>query len=92
LGEHKAEIDGLKKDHKGAELSAYLRANKEARLVPMADQIQRDVSKLNNLKRDQIKAGASRERVKLLEMQITARMRVLNRKVKELETSETSAR
>jgi hypothetical protein len=88
LGEHKAEIDGLKKDRKGAELSAYLRANREARIVPMADKIQREVSKLNSLKRDQIEAGASRERVKLLEMQITARMRILNRKMKELEAQD----
>jgi hypothetical protein len=85
LGEHKAELDGLKKDRKGAEYVAYLRENKEARLVPMADKIQREVSRLNNMKRDQIKAGASRERVKILEMQITAKMRLLNKRVETLE-------
>jgi hypothetical protein len=85
LGEHKAEIDGLKKDKKGKEIGIYLRENKEARLVPMAEKIQRDVSKLNSQKRDAIKAGASRERIKIMDMQITARMRILNKQVKALE-------
>jgi hypothetical protein len=85
LGEHKAEIDGLKKDKKGKEIGVYLRENKEARLVPMAEKIQRDVSKLNSQKRDAIKAGASRERIKIMDMQITARMRILNKQMKALE-------
>lgn len=90
LGEHKAEIDGLRKDHKGKELSTYLRENREAQLVPMADKIQRDVSKMQQIKRDLIKKDASRERVKLIDMQITARMKVLNDRVRA--TSGTSAR
>jgi hypothetical protein len=88
LGEHKAELDGLKKDKKGKEYSAYLKANKEARLVPMAEQIHRDVAKLNSQKRDAIKAGVSRERIKVMDMQIAARMRVLNKRVKELEAQD----
>jgi len=85
IGEHKAELDGLRKDRKGTEASAYLRENREAMLVPVADRVQREVSKLTTMKRDLIKAGASKERIKLLDMAITARMKVLNDRVRAME-------
>lgn len=85
IGAHKVEIDGLRRDRKGSEIGAYLRENKEARLVPMADKIQREVSELNKRKRELIKKDAPRERVKLIDQQITAKMRILNTRVKALE-------
>lgn len=85
LGEHKAEIEGLKKDRKGAQLSEYFRENKEARMVPFADKVHRDVARLEKTKRELIKNDASRERVKIIDMAITARMRLLNDRMRMLE-------
>jgi hypothetical protein len=94
IGEHKAEIEGLRKDGKGAQITAYIRENRQALMVPMAEAIYRDVSKLQKVKRDLIKKDAPRDRVKVIEMQITARMKALNDRVRAAEkrTTETSAR
>lgn len=81
IGEHDSELTGLRKDHKMAERAQYMRENREAMLVPIANKTYREVSKLNTQKRDLIKAGASRDRVKLIEQQITARMRAFNTRV-----------
>jgi DNA-binding CsgD family transcriptional regulator len=85
IGEHKAEIDGLRKDRKGAEAAAYLKENRQAMLVPMADKVHREVSRLGRVKRELIKAGASPERVKSIDAQITLRMKLLNDRVRALE-------
>jgi hypothetical protein len=85
LGEHKVEIDGLKKDHRSAELMAYLRDNKEARLVQSADHIQREVSKLQKAKRALIAKGASPDQVRFIDVRITAMMKRLNDQVRALE-------
>jgi hypothetical protein len=85
IGEHKAEIEGLKKDHKGGQIGAYVKDNPEAKLVPMADAIYRDVAKMQKAKRELVKNGAPKDRVKLMDERITARMKALNDKVRSLE-------
>lgn len=90
IGEHDAELSGLKKDRRMAEYQEYMRDNPEARLVPIADRTYREVSKLIRMKRDALKAGASTERIKMLDQQITARMAAFNQRVKATETRETA--
>ena len=90
IGEHDAELDGLKKDRRMAEYSAYMRENPQARLAKVADRTYREVSKLNRAKRDAIKNGAGADRVKLFDQQITAKMKIFNERVKATETRETA--
>ena len=88
IGEHKVEIAGLKKNGRGAEITAYIKDNKESTLYPMADAAQRKVSQLNTLKRDLIKKGASPDRIKLIDMQITSTMKLLNDRARALKNNE----
>jgi hypothetical protein len=85
IGSHKVQIDGLRKDGRGAEISAYVRENSAATLVPMATAIQREVTELQHRKRDLIKKDAPPERVKLVDQQITSRMKLLNDRARKLE-------
>lgn len=85
IGGHKVELDGLRKDRKGAEAAAYLRENPQAMLVPMADRLQREISKLTAAKRDMVKKDFPADRVKLMDERITALMRQLNDRVRKLE-------
>jgi hypothetical protein len=87
IGTHKAQIDGLKRDHKGGEIGVYVRDNPEARMLPMATKFQEEVSKLNHRKRELVKQGASAERIKIINMQITARMKQFNDQVRRMEES-----
>lgn len=82
IGEHKSEIEGLRKDRRFEESFVYMRENPESRLIKLADDAHNDVSKLNRLKRDLIKQDASKERIRLIEMQITSRMKRLNDRIK----------
>jgi len=88
IGEHKVEIDGLRKNQRGSEISAYIKDNPDARLYQMADAVQRDVSKLNSLKRDLLKKDASPERIKLIDMKITSMMKLLNDRVRSMREME----
>ena len=85
IGEHDAELTGLKKDRRMTEYQQYMRENPEARMVPMAERTYREVSKLMRMKRDAIRDGASQERVRMLDQQITARMRAFNQRVRATE-------
>jgi len=85
IGSHKVQIDGLRKDGRGAEISAYVRENSAATLVPMATAIQREVTELQHRKRDLIKKDAPTDRVKLVDQQITSRMKLLNDRARKLE-------
>lgn len=81
IGEHKVELDGLRRDKKSAQATTYLREHRDAMLVPVATKMQREVSQLNQRKRDLIKNGASQDRVKMIDSQITLRMRQFNQRV-----------
>jgi len=62
----------------------YMRDNPEARLISLANQTERRVSELRKKRRQLIEAEASKERVKLIDMQITANMRRFNERVESL--------
>ena len=56
-------------------------------MLPMATKFQEEVSKLNHRKRELIKQEASAERIKIINMQITARMKQFNDQVHRMEES-----
>ena len=75
---HKAEIDGLKRDHRGNEIGEYLRENPDARLLTAATHVQEQVEKLNKLKHTLLKRDAPPENIKKINEQIAARMAQFN--------------
>ena len=91
LNEHEAEIKGLQKDRKGAELSEYLAENPEARLFKMANAVELEVQKMRRMKREMLALGAPQERIKTLEERITARMTQFNQTVARLKTARETA-
>lgn len=88
LNEHENEIKGRQKNRENA--IEYRRENPEARLVPFANQIERDVQQLRQRKRDLLERGASKESIKIVETQITNRMKRLNDRVRQLREQETA--
>ncbi len=80
LNEHEAEIKGRRSS--GENVAEYYAENPEARLIGMANRIEREVSELRKQKRKLIESDASPDRIKLIEQRITARMKLLNEKVK----------
>ena len=74
-----AELKG-RRQH-GEDVTGFLQDHPEARLAKQAGQVEREVSHLQRRKRDLIKRGASSEQVRLVEMQIAARMKRLNQAV-----------
>ena len=63
----------------------FLADHPEARLEKMATHLQREISQLTKRKREMVAKGESRERVRLLEMQISSRMQRFNDRVRELQ-------
>lgn len=86
LNEHENEIQGRRKNRENA--TEYLRENPEARLVTFANQIERDVQKLRQRKREMLEKGASKESIRIIETQITNRMKRLNDRVRALRERE----
>ncbi len=79
LNGHKREIEGRRED-KG-DVFGYMRENPEARLVRAAKDADSDVQKLRKQKRELLEKDASKERIKLIEQRINARMKRLNDRV-----------
>lgn len=88
LNEHENEIKGRRDNREN--VTEYRRENPEARLVPFANQIERDVQKLRQRKRDLLERGASKESIKIVETQITNKMKRLNDRVRQLREQETA--
>lgn len=82
LNEHEAEIKGLRKDGKGAEISAYLKDNPEARLFEVANRVEREIQKLHHRKSELLAKDAPKEQVKAIDEAITRRMATFNEIVK----------
>lgn len=82
LNVHEAEIKGRRKDR--GDVMGYLRDNPDARLVNLANDAERDIQRLKKQKRELLEKDAPKERVKLKEQQITARMDRFNKRVEEL--------
>ena len=84
INEHENELKGLRESKRGEEAREYLRENPEAMLVMAGNQVEREITKLNQAKR-LAKKMDNVERVKLIDQQITARMKAFNDRVKALE-------
>lgn len=82
LNEHEAEIKGRRENRE--DVTEYLRDNPEARLVDMADRIEREVQELKRKRRELVEKGAPAERVKMVEERIKMRMKQLNDRVRQL--------
>lgn len=85
IGAHKAEIDGLKRDHKPLEIIRYLRENPDAKLLTAATHVEEQISKLTHLRNTLVKKDVPSERIKAINEQITARMSHFNKVVKQRE-------
>lgn len=83
LNELEAEIKGRRKDHEPT-TDIYIK-HPEARLVGFANRVENDVQELRRLRHKLIEQNASRERIKIIDMRITAKMQKLNERVKQLE-------
>lgn len=87
LNEHENEIEGRRKNRE--DVAGYLAENPEARLVTVANRVESDVQKLRRRKREMLERDASPESIKLIEAQITARMKSLNDRVRAVRDAET---
>mgnify|MGYP000974726706 CR=1 FL=1 len=77
------EVHGRMLHHEDA--TDFLAEHPEARLEKAATHLQREISQLTKRKREMVAKGENRERVRLLEMQISSRMQRFNDRVKELQ-------
>lgn len=83
IGEHKSAIDEMKQAHDSAALQAYYADHPDARFVQLADRAQREIGYLRRQKSDMIEKGVSRERIKLMEDRITAKVQGFNQMLTE---------
>ena len=88
LNEHENEIKGRKKNRENP--GEYIRENPEARLVNLGNKIERDVQDLRKRKRDMLERDASPESIKMIELQITRKMKLLNDRVRSLREKEAA--
>ena len=86
INEHEAEIKGRIRDRVGG-VSEYIRDNPEARLTGVANRIESDLTDLRRRRREMVQRGASRESIRIVEQQITNRMKQLNEMVDKLEAT-----
>jgi hypothetical protein len=83
LNKHEAEIEGRKK--RGEKLDEYYKDNPEARLYKKANDVESDVARLRKRLKTLKERKASDETIKLVNTQITAKMKRLNAMVKDAE-------
>jgi hypothetical protein len=83
LNKHEAEIEGRKK--RGEKLDEYYKDNPEARLYKKANDVESDVARLRKRLKALKERKASDETIKLVNTQITAKMKRLNTMVKDAE-------
>ena len=82
LNEIEAEIKGRRQD--GVPTDKYRLEHPEARFIALANQAEREVSKLRKAKRELVEKDAPRDRIKLIESRITMIMKKLNERVSEV--------
>jgi len=87
LNEHEAEIKGRQKNREGG-VADYRRENPEARLVNLANQVEREVQDLRRRRRELVDKGADPARVKMVEERIKMRMKSFNDRVRTLREQE----
>ena len=78
IGKHKSALDEMKDAGDVKAMMAYRRDNPDAMLVKQADAAMSDVNKLKRRKRELLEKDASKEQIKLIDMQITARVKRYN--------------
>ena len=83
LNKHEAEIEGRKK--RGEKLDEYYKDNPEARLYKKANDVESDITRLRKRLKVLKERDASKESIKLVNTQITNKMKRLNTMVKEAE-------
>jgi len=83
IGEHKSAIDEMKQAHDSAALQTYYVDHPDARFIQLADRAQREIGYLRRQKSDMIEKGVSRERIKLMEDRITAKVEGFNKMLSE---------
>ncbi len=71
----------------GEDASEYLDEHPEARLAQAASHLEREIAAMNRNKRELVKRGVSAERIRLIEMQIAARMERFNQRVREMQAA-----
>lgn len=84
INEHENEIEGRKKNREGG-IAEYRQENPEARLVTLANRIERDVAELRRKKREMLEKDRPKESIKMIELQITRKMEQLNARVEALQ-------
>lgn len=87
LNRIETELKGLRRDGNTQEAAELRSRFPEAYLITQANYAERKVQKLRAKKRDLLRAGAPRERVKEIEDQITSTMASLNRAVEALQAN-----
>lgn len=80
IGKHKSTLDEMKDAGDVKAMMAYRRDNPDAMLVKQADAAMSDVNKLKR-RRELLEKDASKEQIKLIDMQITARVKRYNQGV-----------
>lgn len=83
LNKHEAEIEGRKK--RGEKLDEYYKDNPEARLYKKANDVESDITRLRKRLKLLKERDASKESIKIVNTQITNRMKRLNDMVREAE-------
>lgn len=84
------EFEGRVKD-KDPSAREYIRENPEARLKPAADQIERKITDLQKLKREELKRGVASERIQQREKQITNLMLRFNQLVDRVRAGQSAS-
>jgi hypothetical protein len=86
INEHENEIKGRRENREP--LGDYLKDNPDARLVNMANQVERDVSEMRKRRRELLEKGASKETIQMIEKRIAGRMKQFNDRVRALRDQE----
>jgi len=81
---HNNELRGLRETQQPT--GEYLRENPEARLATQASRVYRQVQNMRKRKREMLDRNASRESIRLIEQQITNRMKQFNDRMSRIES------
>ena len=83
IGEHKSVLGEMKDAGDIKAMMEYRRDNPDAMLVKQADAAEADVNKLKRRKRELLEKDASKEQIRMIEAQITARVKRYNKVLSE---------
>ena len=78
IGEHKAAMDEMRQAGDFKARIEYLQENPDARMVKQADRAYSDISEMKRRKRELVEKNASRDQIRMIEVQIAARLKRYN--------------